>query len=65
MIKQWQGKIYRLPINAYGIQNAMAFQGECFEMAPNGVKGAVPGRQFHWQTIKYYINLITSFLAIE
>jgi hypothetical protein len=43
----------------------MSFQGERFEMAANGVKGAVPGRQSHRQTIKHYFNLITSFRGIE
>jgi hypothetical protein len=43
----------------------MSFQGERFEMAANGVKGAVPGRQSHRQTIKRHFNLITSFRDIE
>jgi hypothetical protein len=43
----------------------MSFQGERFEMAANGAKGAVPGRQYHRQTIKRYFNLITSFRGIE
>ena len=43
----------------------MTFQGERFEMAANGVKGTVPRRQSHRQTIKYYFNLIAAFKGIE
>ena len=43
----------------------MTFQGERFEMAANGVKGAVPRRQFHRQTIEDYFNLIAAFKGIE
>ena len=43
----------------------MTFQGERFKMTTNGIKGTVPGRQFHRQTIKRYFNLITSFRGIE
>jgi hypothetical protein len=43
----------------------MSFQGERFEMTANGIKGAVPRRQSHRQTIEYYFNLITSFRGIE
>ena len=43
----------------------MVFQGERFEMAANGIQGAVPVRQFHGQTIKRYFQLITRFRSIE
>jgi len=43
----------------------MSFQGERFEMAANGVKGAGPRRQSHRQTIKCYFNLITRIRGIE
>jgi hypothetical protein len=43
----------------------MTFQGKRFEMAANGIKGAVPGRQSHRQTIEYDFNLIAAFQGIE
>jgi len=43
----------------------MSFQGQRFEMATNGVQGAVPGRQFHRQAIQRYFSLIAAFRALN
>jgi hypothetical protein len=43
----------------------MSFQGQRFEMATNGVQGAVPGRQSHRQAIQRYFSLIAAFRGIK